>query len=520
MTDTTATTAATLTPADQHGMVIAEDSRTIEGIVLPWGEFGKTNNGALQFEPGSLKIPRDVSRVKLLAGHSPTGVPIGYATSWESREDGVFMRFQLSRSPEADRALADAADKAIDAFSIESHIGDRRGTTVTDSTLSAVALVPMPAFANARVETVMASAPTADHEDDQDDEDDQDTSSDDKPDDDQTTDTDTDTDDEDEDTMSKKTLTPGTLPGTDQQKTDEVHASLDQMMNYLVAATRGDSSAELHAELTDITDASMIDRSAPQWLGELWSGVTYQRRIIPLMTQAPLKSRKAIGYRWKTKPGVDKYAGNKTEIPSKGASVETVERDAQRWAGGNDLDRVFWDFQETEFLNAYWRAMAESYAMETDRDAAQFLIQNAAVIDGGADNIIHAAARGSIAISQELQGPPSFVLINPKDFESVLQMNTLDAPKFLDIIPGTDPTKWEASSLVPAGTMVLGSKPAATHYELPGSPLRVEAEHIAKGGRDAALFGYTAKMLNRPEALRKIQFSTEAKPVTNPGTTG
>ena len=99
-------------------------------------------------------------------------------------------------------------------------------------------------------------------------------------------------------------------------------------------------------------------------------------------------------------------------------------------------------------------------------------------------------------------------------------MNTLDAPKFLDIIPGTDPTKWEASSLVPAGTMVLGSKPAATHYELPGSPLRVEAEHIAKGGRDAALFGYTAKMLNRPEALRKIQFSTEAKPVTNPGTTG
>ena len=48
---------------------------------------------------------------------------------------------------------------------------------------------------------------------------------------------------------------------------------------------------------------------------------------------------------------------------------------------------------------------------------------------------------------------------------------------------------------------------AATFYELSGSPLRVEAEHIAKGGRDAALFGYTAKLLNRKEGLVKVHFA-------------
>ena len=60
-----------------------------------------------------------------------------------------------------------------------------------------------------------------------------------------------------------------------------VHASLTDVTTYLCAAVRGES-AELSAELADITDAGTLDRTAPAWLGELWSGVTYERRVIPL----------------------------------------------------------------------------------------------------------------------------------------------------------------------------------------------------------------------------------------------
>ncbi|RAV33535.1 hypothetical protein CWC39_07975 [Corynebacterium heidelbergense] len=315
--------------------------------------------------------------------------------------------------------------------------------------------------------------------------------------------------------MKKNTLSPGVMPtpGTP-ASAEPVHASLSDVLDYLTAAANGDRTAELHAELTDITDAGMINRSAPQWLGELWNGVTYTRRVIPLITQAPLKGRKAIGYRWTKKPGVDKYAGNKAEIPTKPAAVEAVERDAVRWAGGNDLDRIFWDFKETEFLNAYWRAMAESYAFETDQETGKFLVDNATAIDGTADHIVHAVARGSIAIDQDLHSPASFVLLNPADYESILQLTALEAPKYLDLIPATDPSKWVTSQFVPAGTVVLGNKSAVTHFELPGSPLRVEAEHIARGGRDAALFGYTALMINRPEGLRKVTFGPAPKPAT------
>ena len=516
----------TVTIAEQQPPLVAESARTITGLVLPWEEFGRTSNGALKFAAGSIRVPTDITRVKLLAGHSPSGIPVGHATSWEAKGDGLHMTFQFGSSDDATSSLKAASEHVIDAFSVECYGIEAQGTTVKQAILSAVALVPMPAFANARVATVTASAPAPDEpatETEQAAPADPDTDSESEREDDSTEDQDheqetesesapaTTTDNEESQDMNKN-LTPGTLPGASAPATtNETHASFNQVVDYLTAAASGDASAELHAELTDITDAGMTNRAAPQWLGELWNGVTYQRRIIPLLTQAPLKSRKAIGYRWTKKPGVDKYTGNKTDIPSKPAAVEPVERDAQRWAGGNDLDRVFWDFNESEFLAAYWRAMAESYAYETDKEAGNFLATNAKSVEGTADNLIHAVARGSIAISNDLRSPASFVLLNPADYEHILQLTNLDAPKYLDIIPATDPKNWVTSEFVEKGSVILGAKPAVTHFELAGSPLRVEAEHIAKGGRDAALFGYTALMLNRPEGLRKVSFATAPK---------
>lgn len=506
----TAHSSVTVTPEDQAPPLVAETARTITGRVLPWGEMGRTTNGVLKFQAGAINVPTEISRVKLLAGHSPTGVPVGHATSWETRKDGLYMTFQMGSSAAADDALTAAAEHVIDAFSIEAYGIERTGTTVTASIMSAVALVPMPAFASARVDTVNASAPPPDGDaggdgDDPDPDDDQ--TDDDQHDDDGDT-ADDDTENENEDTVNKKNLRPGVMPGQTSTSTETAHASMAEVADYLCAAVRGDSTTDMLAELTDITDAGTLDRNAPAWLGEVWNGVDYDRRIIPLISSAPLTSRKVRGYRWKTKPRVAAYAGNKAEIPSFPVELEPVERDAERWAGGNDLDRAFWDFGETEFLQAYWRAMAESYAFETDQSAAAFLVANATAVDGGGDNIIDAVIRGSLAVQQGLKTPASFVLINPADYVGILGMTTLDRPAYMDRIPHLDPSSWEPTDFVPSGTVLLGTKNAVTHYELSGSPLRVEAEHIAKGGRDAALFGYTAKMLNRPEGLRSIAFNT------------
>lgn len=504
----------TVTPVLQTEPLVAEGSRTISGRVLPWDEFGRTNQGAIRFPKGSISIPTDLASVKLLAGHSPTGVAVGHATSFDSREDGLYMTFQLGSHEAADDALMQAAEHTVDAFSIEAHSIEADGTTVQRSILNAVALVPLPAFASARVQAVHAEADTDDDvkavEPDE-----QDESPDDSPDEPAEADTPP-TPDTEKDTrdMPKTSLTPGTLPGTPATTAEPIHASLDTMLDYFTAVANNRDADGIIAELTDITDAGMVGRTAPQWLGELWSGVVYERRIIPLITNAPLTSRKAVGYRWTTKPKVAKYEGNKADIPSFPAAIEAVEREAQRWAGGNDLDRAFWDFGETEFLNAYWRAMAESYAYETDADTAAFLADNALAFDAGATTAFEAIARGAILIDNTLHTPATFAIINPADLDSVLAVSALDAPKYLDLAGSiANPATWTTSDLVDRGTAIVGTKTAATFYELAGSPLRVEAEHIAKGGRDAALFGYTAHMVNRPEGLIKVKFADSAAPI-------
>lgn len=515
----TPATSVTVTAEAQLAPLVAAAARTISGRVLPWDEFGRTTNGALKFAAGAINIPTETHRVKLLAGHMPTGTPIGHATSWECKADGLYMTFQLGSSPAADASLLAAAEHVIDAFSVEAYGIERKGTTVTKSIMSAVALVPMPAFASARVDTINAAAPSpspgpdpdSDDEDegkDQDEDTDADTG----------TDTNTDTDTDKETDMSKSTLTPGVIPGTTTPATPEVSASMGyyDVLDTLGSSVRGEATAPLLAELVDITDASTQGRNAPAWLGELWSGVSYERRIIPKLTTAPLTASKAVGYRWKKRPGVDQWAGNKTDIPSFPAEIETVEMESKAWAGGNDIDRRFRDFGETQFLDQYWRAMAEDYAFKTDRYAGGFVVDNATKLGGTADSIIHAVARGAISIDLNLHTTPSFVIINPNDLERILTLTNLDAPKYLDMFPAANPANWTTSEFVDAGSVIVGTKNAATFFELPGSPLRSEAEHIAKGGFDRAIFGYAACLLNRPEGLVKVAFDTGNTPAPTP----
>lgn len=520
--DATETVSVAMDEIKDAALVLAADSRTISGRVLPFNEPGRTTAGELIFPPGSISIPQDISRVKLLAGHSPAGVPVGVATSWEAKQDGIYMTFQLGSSTASNEALAQATDRVIDSFSVEALGIARTGRTVNSSVLKAVALVPFPAFANARVAEIHASDTTDDTppvdadtattpatppaEDTEDDAED-------------STDPDAPADTDPAPSTTANEETPVTVPklpraavapaGLASTPPAEAHASLSDVLDFIHAAREGEPT-EAHAALTDITLSGMTNALAPQWLGELWGGVTYERRIIPLLASAPLTGMKAVGYRWKVKPGVAKYAGDKAEIPSKPAEIEPVERGAQRWAGGNDIDRAFWDFNETEILAAYWRAMAESYAMETDHDAAAWLDAQATEVVGTAPDLIRGIARAGLSVLNATDSPATFAIVNPLDIETLLDFALLDAPQFVDVVPVANPKNWTTSNTVERGTAVVGTKSAATFYELAGSPLRVEAEHIARGGRDAALFGYTATMLNKPGGVAKIAIGTGA----------
>ncbi len=144
----------------------SEDRREISGKIVPLGtgEIGQTNLGAYTFESGSIEI-EDVSKIKLFSQHDMKK-PIGRMTASETKEDGIYATFKLSRSSAGTDALVMASEGLVSGLSIGAEIisskPSRDGhTVVTAAKLKEVSLVTEPAFKSAQVLEIAAEEATA-----------------------------------------------------------------------------------------------------------------------------------------------------------------------------------------------------------------------------------------------------------------------------------------------------------------------------------------------------------------------
>ncbi len=115
----------------------SEERREISGKIVPLGtgEVGNTNLGAYSFEAGSIEIG-DVSKIKLLSQHDMKK-PIGRMTAAETRADGIYATFKLSRSQAGSDSLIMASEGLVTGLSIGAEIlaskPSRDGHTVVSS---------------------------------------------------------------------------------------------------------------------------------------------------------------------------------------------------------------------------------------------------------------------------------------------------------------------------------------------------------------------------------------------------
>lgn len=456
----------------------SDKRRTIQGLALPWNQFGHSSAGNIQIERDALEIPEDLKRIKLFRDHSDVGgTPVGYCTNVESTETGLEMEFAISNTTEGDDAFTDVAEGVRDALSVEIISSQFDGDRMTAGRLTAVALVPVPAFEDARVKTFTASLHTETDE----------PSKEGKP-------------------MKQKAILQNVSPRGDSQP-----VTFARVVDTIRAIRAGEPRTDMvTAALADITRSAHPGISAPAWLGEVWEGNEFQREIVPTMaTNEKLTSMKAVGWRWATKPTVDKYSGDKTEIPTNTPVTEAVNLEVKRIAGGHDIDRAFFDFNDAEYIASYFRAMSESYAMKTDEIAAEWLVQQATANKGAKQpDILRAAAKARQMVKKATRSEASTFLVNNDDMFSLLEFTTMDLPQYLSLV-GVDPERFVTSDQVPANTVIAFNKPAAQFRELAGSPIRIEAEHLAHGGRDAALFGYYATFSPMPKGIVAVEFGTD-----------
>ena len=135
------------------GPSVTTGAREISGLVIPWDTPGMTSLGQLVFARGSVQWPVDVSRVKLAIGHSGDDdhVPVAPASAIWQDDQGLWARFTIPPGPDGDRALELARTRVRDGLSAEVHGLKRVASQVTSGVMTLVAMVPVPAYADARV---------------------------------------------------------------------------------------------------------------------------------------------------------------------------------------------------------------------------------------------------------------------------------------------------------------------------------------------------------------------------------
>lgn len=150
---------------------VDEQRRTITGLVMPWGEVGRSGGAKWRFSKDSLKFSKaHLNQLKLLTDHD-SSQPVGRLERTWSDDTGQWATFKVARGPEGDRALASAADGVRDGLSVGiGYEGTDAGFTFTDDPTEPgvrlvtaapwreTSLVALPAFASARTTAVQMAA--------------------------------------------------------------------------------------------------------------------------------------------------------------------------------------------------------------------------------------------------------------------------------------------------------------------------------------------------------------------------
>jgi hypothetical protein len=506
-------------------MLIANKAnRTLSGLALPFGEFGRTNMGKVKAHKGTLKLAPVVT---INSQHDR--VSLGLAASMVEEEDGWHGVFNIAEGPEGDQLLAEYEADQRRGLSVEIPDAVTRAGDLLAGTITAVSAVIRGAFPSALMAADAGELP------------------DDLPDWFMPSEASSENTEEivvngvtyvrTTTTTNKTTVTPkgGAAPqeAGDMGNENETPTPIDAaLVGSLVAALGGTPAATTRPAMTaDEAFRAMAAKhrttgsleaalavvphddgdndgdgpgeiSAPQgWLGQVWQEQPYVRRFAPLLTQGILTHYRELGFRVVTEPTVAAYAGNGAEVPSGGMTVAPMPYVVSRLAHGADIDRRYQDFNDSDLLAAFVAAQVKSYEVVIDGLAEDFIAAQADVeaagdfiagISPGVTGIVD----GALALIADRFRPTSAVM-GADLYRSVLLTPKDDIAEYLTQAFGLEEGNLSGFRIVPsakpayAGKVVVMDSSTLRLKELGGgAPVRVEAEKPSNGVQTLAVFGY------------------------------
>jgi HK97 family phage prohead protease len=498
----------------------SEERREISGKIVPLGtgEIGHTNLGAYTFAANSIEIA-DPSKIKLLSQHD-LKKPIGRMTASETRADGIYATFKLSRSSGGNDALIMAQEGLVTGLSIGAEIlssqPSKDGHTVVSlARLKEVSLVTVPAFASSEILEIAAEEVIPVEENPQ--------------------------------TESETAVenTPETVAAPVEAAAVEAARPTVTAMYYTnprlnlnvtageyakaqLNASRGDADArELVAALQVASVAENTGMVPPNYLKDVIGIIDSQRPFIDSIERAalPASGMKIFTPKLGTQATVALTA-EAAEFSSTDTTVTFQEDNVVKFAGAGILDLELVDRSDPSFLDLYLRELAASYAQKTDAYAAQIAAEAAA--GSSSTTIYKAIALGISDAYGVMRQTPNNILVATTGGE--------DGIDFAGLLGAVDTTgrplyaaaaSQNANGLITQGSTngsvaglnlvvdpnYTGDNASAKHALVyptmamrfhESGTLQIRANVVANGQLEIGIYGYVAVVNRYPAAFRKL----------------
>ena len=498
----------------------SEERREISGKIVPLGtgEIGHTNLGAYTFAANSIEIA-DPTKIKLLSQHD-LKKPIGRMTASETRADGIYATFKLSRSSGGNDALIMAQEGLVTGLSIGAEIlasqPSKDGHTVVSSArLKEVSLVTVPAFASSEILEIAAEEVIPVEENPQ--------------------------------TESETAVenTPETVAAPVEAAAVEAARPTVTAMYYTnprlnlnvtageyakaqLNAARGDADArELMAALQVASVAENTGMVPPNYLRDVIGIIDSSRPFIDSIERAalPASGMKIFTPKLGTQATVALTA-EAAEFSSTDTTVTFQEDTVVKFAGAGKLDVELVDRSDPSFLDLYLRELAASYAQKTDAYAAQIAAEAAA---GSSSTTIYKAIALGISDSYGvMRKTPNNLLVATTggedgiDFAGLLgAVDGSNRPLFAAAAPQNAAgliTQGSTNGSVAGLNLVVdanytGDNGNAKHALVyptdamrfhESGTLQIRANVVANGQLEIGIYGYVAVVNRYPAAFRKL----------------
>jgi len=482
-----------------------EDRREISGKIVPLGtgEVGNTNLGAYAFEAGSIEIG-DVSKIKLLSQHDMKK-PVGRMIAAETRADGIYATFKLSRSTGGNDALVMAQEGLVSGLSIGAEIiaskPSRDGHTVVSAAkLKEVSLVTEPAFKSAQVLEIAAEETLP----------------------------------VEETKTESETVVEDTTPvEATPVEAAAVEAARPTITAMAYSKPRLDFSAHKQLEMT--IQAAMGSEEARQYLAAA-SDTTDNAGLVPTrqlstvingLANATRSNIDAISRGTLPDAGMQFQIPKITQLPgvtveAEAGTIEDVDQnaafitvDVKKYAGAQTFSVELLDRSNPIFVTELMNNLAAQYAKVTDTAVNAALIAGATA-DGTtittyptAAELLGFVARGAASVYNGTQGFARNIIANTSQWSNIMTLNDNGRPIYTAAQPqnagglvtptsirgnvaGLDlyVTANTAATTDTDGSLLVVNPDAYTWYESPTYQLR--ADVVATGQVTIAMYGYGA----------------------------